>query len=315
MRLEHFARLTKAGVKAGSAAVEGEPERATEHAFNGAIPAAADLLFGRGAGTLARVGIGMVQGIYQARQESALNVDARAHPGSACRLCRPYYSPAGEARLINHLDRIPSGVIFILGKRGQGKTALSMRIAERRGRETFVLGVPQRVLPDDWHSLDDHIHAGKKLDLLKMLPMGSSLIVDDAGLLLDSQEYQSDLNKAVKYLIMCCRHTDSLLVVNVQYASSITKYILDTDAFLLKAPPKMWDAIERPELHSLYEKITPFWRRLGEEGRKSHVWALSDVYEGPAHVRLPSFWTDDLSRNKGRAKGQTRPGRERILAA
>lgn len=303
MRLETFARLTTAGVKAGSAAVEGEPEQATDHAVNGAIPAAADLLFGRGAGTLARVGIGIAQGVYRARQERALDVDARLLPGGSCRLCQPHYSPSGEARMLAHLDGLPSGVIFVLGKRGQGKTATSMRIAERRGRDAYVLGIPQRNLPDGWISLDALLAAasaeGRKVDLLKILPMGATLVVDDAGLLLDSQEYGSDLNKAVKYLIMCVRHRDALLIVNVQYACSISKYVLDTDLFLLKQPPKMWQAWERPELHPLFEKVEPFFRRLGEQGQKSHVWALSDVYEGPAHVRLPSFWTDELSRNKG----------------
>ena len=318
MRLEHFARLTRAGVKAGGAAVEGDGDAAAAHAVGGALPAAADLLFGRGAGTLVKVGAAIAGGIYRASQQQAIDVDGRAQPAGQCTRCRPYYRAAGEQRLVQFMDELPAGLIFVLGRRGEGKTAVSMRIAERRARETYVLGVGQHHLPDDWHSLDEKLRSKDGLGQLeKTLPMGSTLLVDDAGLLLDSQEYASGLNKAFKYLIMVCRHREALLIVNVQYASSVTKYVLDTDVFLIKRPPRMWEAIEREELHDLYRKIEPFWARLGEAGRKNHVWALSDTYEGPAHVNLPSFWSDAVSRNKADQPRATTPdvAPEQTLAA
>lgn len=306
-------------------------------------PTVARALWGPGADDIYKAGIafadkrGWTADVIDAEYEV---VDDEEH----CTLCAPWYDPAGEKRFVKDVLGLDGGLVFILGLRKTGKTALAVRLAELWDRKTFTLGLPQRVLPPGWTELvppppgkpkarptrakgvpgrsrEDALQAledilGRPVDPKSLdglpppdpnerekdwieaaLPMGATLIVDDAGLVLDSMDSGGSV-KAMKHLIQIVRHRALNLAVNVQYSSAVTKYVLDADAIMLKPPPMMWRAIERDDMIPFIEEAEPFWTQLSPRAQKNHTWVISSVYKGPVHYRLPSMWSRSLSFNK-----------------
>lgn len=253
------------------------------------LPFALDKLVGPGAGQLARVGL---QVLEQRSADNAIEGEytvVEDPSASGCRACGAEYSPSGEDRLVRHIGRLPSGLVYVLGRRGTGKSTISFRLTERWGRETYTLGVPPQSLPPGYQALKD----------VRDLPERSALLIDDAGLVLDSQDYGSSINRLMKHLVMVVRHLEVLVVVNTQYSSAVNKYLLDADAMFLKPPPRLYQEIERDWVARLHEKLEPFWSRLGSQTQQQkHAWAVSDVYTGPVHFQPPSFWSDAMSKNK-----------------
>jgi hypothetical protein len=248
--------------------------------------------------------------------------------GAACTVCAPWYSASGERKVVRDIRGLDGGLVFVLGLRKTGKTALAARLCELWDRDTYAWGISQDKLPPGWHELrvpvDQRVRrvkrrtvidadtdavedddASEELDsrphdwLEEALPHGSSLIVDDAGIVLDSASSGGGAVKAFKHLVQIIRHLNINCVVNVQYAAAVTKYSLDADAIFLKPPPMMWQAIERQELAPFITEAEPFWQAISESERKRHAWVISSEYRGPVHFQLPSFWSDRLSYNKG----------------
>lgn len=249
-----------------------------------------------------------------------------------CTACAQWYDPAGERRVVRDVVGLDGGLIFVLGLRKTGKTALAARLCELWDRRTYAWGISQDKLPEGWRELrvptdlrptrakkrttvleidDDGEVDAEEIDdldsrprdwLEEALPQRSALIVDDAGIVLDSASSGGGAVKAFKHLVQIIRHLNINAVVNVQYAAAVTKYSLDADAIFLKPPPMMWQAIERPEVVPFIEEALPMWNALSDAQKKTHAWVISSEYRGPVHISLPTFWSDDLSYNKRRTQ-------------
>lgn len=246
-----------------------------------------------------------------------------------CTACATWYDPAGERRVVEDVRNLDGGLVFVLGLRKTGKTALAARLCELWNRRTYAWGISQEKLPDGWRelrvpvdlspkrakkrgailedpeSLEDAADADE-LDsrprdwLERALPQRSALIVDDAGIVLDSASSGGGAVRAFKHLVQIIRHLNVNAVVNVQYAAAVTKYSLDADAIFLKPPPMMYQAIERPEMLPFIEEAGPMWAVLNDHEKRTHAWVISSEYRGPVHISLPTFWSADLSYNKRR---------------
>lgn len=201
-------------------------------------------------------------------------------------------SDEDRERFVRWWDGLPSGLAVVLGARGSGKTALTTRLAERRGRPTYVLGMPQSVLPDSgqWQAIGP--------ENVEQIPNRSTVIIDDAGLYVDSHKWGSDLNELVRSLVMTLRHREIILIVNSQYASSINKYVLDADALFLRPPGMLWRAIERPELTAIFEQAEAAFASLEASERRTVALVLSPVFQGGIVYAPPTWYGDAQSRNK-----------------
>ncbi len=330
VRLREMARIARAGYDAGAAAVEGDRDRAAGRLVRGVLPAVADVCFGQGAGALLKVGGVLAGQALTAALDPAVDAEFTVGEDRPCTVCGPQYRPAGEARLVAYVKAMASGIVYIIGRRGTGKTALTMRLGDLWDRPTRVMGVPPAALPAGWRAVapphdlrrtrqpdpapqvvllpDGTRAAATPADavaadpfyrwLERTIPQRSTLLIDDAGLVLDSQAEGSAGNRALKQLVMIVRHLEVCLVVNTQYAAAVSRYVLDADIMLFKPPPRWWERIERPEFHALYTRLSPWWQRLSDTEQRRHAWAISPVYEGPIHIQLPTFWTEALSVNK-----------------
>ena len=291
-------------------------------------PQAASILLGAQGASLFQSAISFADAQGWTNAQPAQSIGHIGSHAGGCTACAQWYDPAGERRVVRDITALNGGLVFVTGLRKTGKTALAARLCELWDRRTYAWGISQEKLPDHWRELrvpidqtptrakrrtvvdpddsDDLNDDDNELDsrprdwLENALPQRSSLIVDDAGIVLDSASSGGGAVKAFKHLVQIIRHLNINCVVNVQYAASVTKYALDADAIFLKPPPMLFEAIERPEMLPFIAEAAPLWAALSDAEKKSHAWVISSEYRGPVHISLPTFWTDTLSYNKRR---------------
>lgn len=326
--LAHLSKLLAAAQLAPAALAATSGNRmAADRLVRELGPQAASILLGAEGATLFNSAVNFADARGWTNPQIPTTTHSVAHAGG-CTACAQWYDPAGERRVVRDITGLDGGLVFVLGLRKTGKTALAARLCELWDRKTYAWGISQDKLPDHWRELrvpinqaptrakrravidpddpdvedhdDDDLDSRPRDWLEAALPQRSALIVDDAGIVLDSASSGGGAVKAFKHLVQIIRHLNINAVVNVQYAAAVTKYSLDADAIFLKPPPMLYEAIERPEVLPFIAEAAPLWAALSDAQKKTHAWVISSEYRGPVHISLPSFWTDDLSYNKRR---------------
>ena len=317
-----FSALLRSGLDAVGAH-NGDKE-AAERLAKSAIPALATLALGPAGGAIAGMGLELLERRRALVQSSdAIDVD---YAERYCEVCGPEFKPLGERKLIRELREMDFGLIYVVGREGTGKSVTTFRLGELWGRDTFVIGAPQRNLPPGWQELrippgllrserpkprqefdeededlieDSDIETPLQRWFRRRVGQRATILIDDATLILDSATSGSTANRVVRDLIAIMRHLELNLCVNTQVTAAVTKYALNARALLLKPPVRRWEAQERELMCSiLKDGVADWWERLPQRYWTTHVWADSETYSGPLHINLPSFWTTAMSRNK-----------------
>ena len=183
-------------------------------------------------------------------------------------------------------------VIIVIGRRGSGKTSLSLRLAEWFGRPCYAVGIGQEALGNRGRALEP----GE----LGMLPPESVLIIDDAGLFFGTRDYASDASQNLHDLLATVRHKQLVIIANTVNTAMIDRYLLDSDLLLIKPVSALHREAERRHVQKLLDKATTAINSLPESMKQRFVYAYSDVYdfEGLIEYSLPEGYNDRLSRNK-----------------
>lgn len=194
---------------------------------------------------------------------------------------------ASEKKL--HKDSI---IAMIFGKRGSGKSALGFRLLEnihhKTKRKCFVLGVEQEFMPQ-W------INPVERID---DVPKGSIVLVDEGALSFNSRESMSGNNRALGGLLAVARHKNLTILFVTQNTGMIDKNVLKlSDMLLVKQGSLLQLEMERPEIRKFYEKAEESFANLKGEKRQ-YVYMIDSDFEGAISHSLPSFWTENLSKNK-----------------
>ena len=192
-----------------------------------------------------------------------------------------------ESRL--HKDSI---IALIFGKRGSGKSALGFKLLEnihnKSKRKCFVLGVKQDVMPK-WIS---------PIENIEKVPDNSVVLVDEGALAFNSRESMNLNNKGIGKLMAVARHKDLTILFITQNTGMIDKNVLKlTDTLFIKQGSLLQQEMERGEIKKFYDKANKSLSQLEGDKRK-YVYMLDGDFEGVVSVPLPSFWTDNLSKNK-----------------
>ncbi|MFH1486573.1 MAG: hypothetical protein ABIH46_10920 [Chloroflexota bacterium] len=207
---------------------------------------------------------------------------------------------AAKTEFLEKLRRRDFGLLLIMGRRGSGKTALSLRLVEFIGkRRNFAIGIPRKKLPAHIEALDDELTL-ENLD--SSVPNGSVVVIDDAGLFYGAGSYRTANTKALQKLLDICRHREVILIVNVQRAASLDRRLCDPDIVFLKPPSLMYMRSEDEALKRFMKPAEEAFAALAEkssiEAWKSHVYVVSDDFEGMIEYELPQHWSEALTKNK-----------------
>ena len=236
----------------------------------------------------AREAVEMVGGALRSRD--AVVANPAEHP----RIGGP---PAnGKDRFIGELLALQTGVIVILGRKGSGKTSLSLSLGQQyheRGRRVFVINIPQQqVGPLGFREV--------AAEDIERIPNGSVIVIDDTILSFDNRSYASDAAKALHKLLALARHKDQIVIANSQNSALLDRYLLEADVYFFKPSSAFSRERERKELLPLVQQADRELLRYDRDARKALVYVYSDVLEWQGLLRYspPRGWSERLSKNK-----------------
>ncbi len=202
-----------------------------------------------------------------------------------------------KAKLTMTWDDLPqSGLIAILGHRGEGKTALAWYLGERAHqarRPVAAYGIvngARRYLPG-WVK-----HVATVSEVAKLPP--AVIVADEAAFIANARRSSSAGNVEWVKLLAVTRHKGHLLLFITQQARQLdVGLVSDADLIILKRPSLLHLRFSRPELRPELEDAFARFEKVRGDTR---AWSLIVDYhfgrKGWLENPLPSFWSERLSR-------------------
>ncbi len=182
-----------------------------------------------------------------------------------------------------------STIGLILGARGTGKSAIGMSLLENFASKTnktiYAMGFKQ-------HSVPDWI---KVVDSIGEINIGSVLLVDEGGIQFSSRNTMSSSNKLLSEILLIARHKDLSVIFITQNSSNLEVNIIrQADYLLLKPSSLLQKDFERKKIKDIYNSVDDQFNALRDN--KGLTYLYSNHYSGFLTNKLPSFWSDKVSK-------------------
>ncbi len=189
-----------------------------------------------------------------------------------------------------YIQKSDSVVCLILGARGSGKTAFGMKLLENmvaRGKnKACVMGFEHSSLPS-WITPVSNPNE---------ITNGSTVLVDEGGILFSSRDSMKEQNKFLSELIFVARHKNLTLFFITQNSSTIEVNVLrQADALFLKPSSLLQMDFERKKIKDIYRSVKDDFS--AHEGIPGLTYVYSDKFTGFVANALPSFWGESVSKS------------------
>jgi len=198
-------------------------------------------------------------------------------------------SPVDEplARLINH----PS-VILVTGRRGSGKSALAIRLQEllRDTAAPYAVGLPAKAshLLPGWYGLTEDPTT---------IPNNAVIYIPESYRFFHARGNNNAQGQAVADLVNISRHRRHTLIFDVQNPAHLDRNIVsEVDLVLLKEPGPLQEGFERPQFKGMMDSARAAFATIDQSRKKRAVVVAAAGSSQTMENKLPSFWTDALSR-------------------
>lgn len=205
---------------------------------------------------------------------------------------RIVHKKEGDFSLLDKRLNEESLILLIFGKRGSGKSALGFRLIEnihsKTKRKCFALGVKKELIPK-WISPIENIES---------VPNDGIILVDEGALSFSSRESMQKKNRELSKLLSIARHKNLTVIFVTQNTGLIDKNILKlTDTLFIKEGSLLQLEMERAEIKRFYEKAKEVLSKYKNEKNK-YAYVIDADFEGAIEYALPSFWSENLSKNQ-----------------
>ena len=197
------------------------------------------------------------------------------------------------------LDILPaSGVVGILGRRRQGKTALAYHLAEERQREkgtpAVVLGPPLELASKfpPWFTIVSELG-----DFLRY--PSHTAIIDEGSLQLHARQALAHQHTEFDQALSLCGQLDQLFIFCTHHSRKLDPLVVEEyEVLAFKLPGSMHTRMERRDIQEWSQRARVALLNLPEEERKEWSFVLYDDLEEETLLRnpLPSFWSDAISK-------------------
>jgi len=184
-------------------------------------------------------------------------------------------------------------VTTVLGQRGSGKSAFSMRLMQhmetadnRKENAFYVLKWPEHIQLPKWL---------QKVEQMSLILPNSRVLIDDAARILDSRKSLSTANIQITEQMIISRHNDHSLVINLPYSNWLDRRAIQiTDVLVIKQQSLLQMKFERPFMKDLYEEIKRYFPKNEDNRHKAYIY--SDLFTGLVHFQKPSWFTTQISK-------------------
>ena len=178
---------------------------------------------------------------------------------------------------------------IILGGRGNGKSALGMRILEnikaKTNKKVGAWGFNDELLPS-WIKPINHINE---------IENNSFVLIDESGISFSSRNSMSELNKLLTELILITRHKNLSIIFITQNSSNIEVNILRQADYLMLKPHSLLQLnFERKIIKDIYSEVESEYKKSKD---KSLTYIYSGSFKGFIKNDLPGFWTERTSKS------------------
>ena len=181
---------------------------------------------------------------------------------------------------------------MVAGELGSGKTAFSFKLAQELHRPLTAIGIPADIL-GRWG------RAIKPEEILDV-PDGSTVLIDDAGLMFGSLDYNREASQRLHDLISIRRQRRLVIIANTVNTGVSDRYLLEADAVFCKPPSLLFSETERTKVSQLMREVKAAFSGMDEAEVKRHMYCASDLFSfvGMIEYGLPRGWNENISFNK-----------------
>jgi len=192
------------------------------------------------------------------------------------------------------------GSIYIMGHRGQGKSALAWYIADSYRKKA---GYPRRVAaysfpPEASKALPRWITHVDSTSEISGLKQPHIIIVDESVFHVNSRRSQSTDNLDFTKLLAVIRHKGHLLVFISQSSRQVDIQVIEGfDLVLMKAPSLLQVRSARAELRpEIEEAYSLFSEMRGDTRKKVFMFDPHKGGRGMLPSYMPTWWTQRVSK-------------------
>ena len=183
-----------------------------------------------------------------------------------------------------------SKIGIILGARGSGKSAFGIKMLEnvyaKTQRRCYAIGFKREEMPL-------FVDVVEKIDEIQN---DAFVLIDEGGILFSSRRAMTNANKMLSDLILISRHKNLTILFISQNSSNLDVNIIRQADFLVLKPSSLLQKdFERKIVKDLYEKIRDKFESYKEKAGITYLY--SDDFSGFIVNKLPSFWSDRISKS------------------
>ena len=192
------------------------------------------------------------------------------------------------------------GSIYIMGHRGQGKSALAWYIADAyRKKAGYPKAVAAYSFPSEaTKALPKWIHHIDSISEVSTLKKPHIIVVDESVFHVNSRRSQSSDNLDFTKLLAVIRHKGHLLIFISQTSRQVDIQVIEGfDLVLMKAPSLLQVRASRAELRpEIEEDYHLFSEMRGDTRRKAFMFDPHKGGKGMLPASMPTWWTAKVSK-------------------
>ena len=192
------------------------------------------------------------------------------------------------------------GSVYIMGHRGQGKSALAWHMADAYRKKA---GYPKKVAafafpPEAVKALPKWITHVKNIQAVSKLQKPHIIVIDESVFHVNSRRSQSEGNLDFTKLLAVIRHKGHMLIFISQTSRQVDIQVIEGfDLVLMKAPSLLQVRSARAELRPEIEEAYHLFAAMRGDTRK-RVFVFDPHKGGKAMLSasMPKWWTQRVSK-------------------
>lgn len=183
-----------------------------------------------------------------------------------------------------------SKIGILLGARGSGKTAFSVKLMEniyaKQKTKCYALGFQKETMPAWIEVVDD----------ISQIKNNATVLIDEGGILFSSRKSMSKPNQLLSELILIARHKNLNILFISQNSSNLDVNIIRQADFLILKPTSLLQKdFERKKIKDIYTEVQEKFDQYKAD--KGLAYIYSNEFQGFISNNLPSFWTTGISKS------------------